>query len=127
MINIEPNKRPGLKRKPYPSPLPKKIFASATQQMSQIRKRSFRKQNFSANRKGKHKSINGKRHEQAEQVRLRNIVGMIRGNTSRKRPREQSEQWLDNKISFPSTPGCQLVDSPIILEARRIPGPKDLC
>nr|GEY06268.1 reverse transcriptase domain-containing protein [Tanacetum cinerariifolium] len=42
---------------------------------------------------------------------------MMRGNTSKKRPREQSEQWLDYKISFPSTPGCQLVDSPIILEA----------
>nr|GEX79782.1 reverse transcriptase domain-containing protein [Tanacetum cinerariifolium] len=53
-------------------------------------KRSFRNQNFSAN------------HE---------------GNTSRKRPREQLEQWLDNEILFPSTPGCQLVDSPIILEA----------
>ncbi|GJW67227.1 reverse transcriptase domain-containing protein [Tanacetum coccineum] len=89
-INIKSNKRPGLKKKPYPSPLPEKIFASATQQMSQIRKRSSKKQNFSAN------------HE---------------GNTSRKRLREQSEQWLDNEISFPSTPGCQLVDSPIILEA----------
>ncbi|GJX70620.1 reverse transcriptase domain-containing protein [Tanacetum coccineum] len=42
---------------------------------------------------------------------------MIRGYTSRKSPREQAEQWLDNEISFPSTPGCQLVDSPIILEA----------
>ncbi|GKB68457.1 hypothetical protein Tco_0929869 [Tanacetum coccineum] len=42
---------------------------------------------------------------------------MIRGNTSKKRPRKQSEPWLDNEISFPSMPGCQLVDSPIILEA----------
>ncbi|GJZ45464.1 reverse transcriptase domain-containing protein [Tanacetum coccineum] len=42
---------------------------------------------------------------------------MIRGNTNRKRPREQSEQWTSNEISFPSMPGCQLVDSPIILEA----------
>ncbi|GJZ63890.1 reverse transcriptase domain-containing protein [Tanacetum coccineum] len=42
---------------------------------------------------------------------------MIRGYTSRKRPREQAEQWLDNEISFPSTLVCQLVDSPIILEA----------
>ncbi|GKD73092.1 hypothetical protein Tco_1331374 [Tanacetum coccineum] len=42
---------------------------------------------------------------------------MIRGYTSRKRPREQAEKWLDNEISFPSTPVCQLVDSPIILEA----------
>ncbi|GJV95451.1 reverse transcriptase domain-containing protein [Tanacetum coccineum] len=30
---------------------------------------------------------------------------------------EQTEQWMDNEISFPSVPGCQLVDSPIILEA----------
>ncbi|GKD71939.1 hypothetical protein Tco_1326029 [Tanacetum coccineum] len=82
-----------------------------------IRKRSSKKQNFIANHEGKHKSINGKRPEQAEQVRLGTIVGMIRGNTSRKRPHEQSKQWLDNEISFPSTLRCQLVDSPIILEA----------
>ncbi|GJT10946.1 reverse transcriptase domain-containing protein [Tanacetum coccineum] len=85
--------------------------------MLPIRKRSSRKQNFSANHEGKHKSINGKRLVQAEQVRLGTFFGMIRGNTSRKRPREQSKQWLDNEISFASTPGCQLVDSPIILEA----------
>ncbi|GKD46380.1 hypothetical protein Tco_1271025 [Tanacetum coccineum] len=40
-----------------------------------------------------------------------------RGYTSKKRPHEQAEQWMDNEISFPSTPGCLLVDSPIILEA----------
>ncbi|GJU67095.1 hypothetical protein Tco_1253354 [Tanacetum coccineum] len=85
--------------------------------MLQIQKRSSGKQNLCANREGKHKSINGKRFEQGEQVRLRTIVGMIKGNTSKKRPREQSEQWLDNEISSTSTPGCQLVDSPIILEA----------
>nr|GEW92052.1 putative reverse transcriptase domain-containing protein [Tanacetum cinerariifolium] len=34
-----------------------------------------------------------------------------------KRLREQLEQWSNNEISFPSIPGCQLVDSPIILEA----------
>ncbi|GJU81211.1 reverse transcriptase domain-containing protein [Tanacetum coccineum] len=42
---------------------------------------------------------------------------MIRGNTNKKRPRERSEQWTSNEISFPSMLGCQLVDSPIILEA----------
>ncbi|GKF39848.1 reverse transcriptase domain-containing protein [Tanacetum coccineum] len=42
---------------------------------------------------------------------------MIIGNTSKKRPHEQSEQWSSNEISFPSMSGCQLVDSPIILEA----------
>ncbi|GJS64050.1 reverse transcriptase domain-containing protein [Tanacetum coccineum] len=57
---------------------------------AEIRKKSPRKQNFDAN------------HE---------------GYRSRKRPHEQAEQWLDNEISFPSTLGCQLVDSPIILEA----------
>ncbi|GKC22085.1 hypothetical protein Tco_1024235 [Tanacetum coccineum] len=30
---------------------------------------------------------------------------MIRGNTNKKRSCEPSEQWLDNKISVPSTPG----------------------
>nr|GEX66640.1 reverse transcriptase domain-containing protein [Tanacetum cinerariifolium] len=35
----------------------------------------------------------------------------------RKRPHKQAEKWLDNEISFPSTPGCRLVNSPIILEA----------
>ncbi|GKC56652.1 hypothetical protein Tco_1084250, partial [Tanacetum coccineum] len=43
---------PGLKKKPYPSPLPEQIFALATQQMSQIRKRSSIKQNFNANHEG---------------------------------------------------------------------------
>ncbi|GJW18537.1 hypothetical protein Tco_0025973 [Tanacetum coccineum] len=90
---------------------------SPEERVRRIQKRSFGKQNLSANHEGKHKSINRKRFEQGEQVWLRTIVGMIRGNTSKKRPREQSEQWLDNEISFPSTPGCQLVDSPIILEA----------
>ncbi|GJY87317.1 hypothetical protein Tco_0501945 [Tanacetum coccineum] len=116
-INIKPNKRPRIKKNPYPSPLPEQIFASATQQMPHIRKRSPIKRNFGAYHEGKHKNIKGKRPEQAELVQLRTIVGMIRGNTSRTRPREQPEQWLDNEISFPSTPGCQLVDSPIILEA----------
>ncbi|GJX76063.1 hypothetical protein Tco_0322874 [Tanacetum coccineum] len=46
----------------------------------------------------------------------RTVIRMIRGNTNRKRPREQSEQWKSNKISFSSMLGCQLVDSPIILE-----------
>nr|GEX16844.1 hypothetical protein [Tanacetum cinerariifolium] len=76
-----------------------------------------RNQNFRANHKGKHKSINGKMHKQAKLVQPETIAGMIIGNISKKRPREQSKQWLDNEISFPSTPGCQLVNSPIILEA----------
>ncbi|GJT11803.1 hypothetical protein Tco_0858845 [Tanacetum coccineum] len=116
-VDIKPNKRLGLNKKPYPSSLPEQIFASATQQMLQIRKKIPRKRNFGANHEGKYKSIYAKRSKQAEQVRLRTIVGMIRGYTSRKRPHEQAEQWLDNEISFPSTPGCLLVDSPIILEA----------
>ncbi|GJV00866.1 reverse transcriptase domain-containing protein [Tanacetum coccineum] len=82
-----------------------------------VRKRSSRKKNFSANHKGRRKSINGEKSEQTEQVRLGTIVGMVRGHTSRKRPREKSEPLLDNEISFSSTPGHRLVDSPIILEA----------
>ncbi|GJT56654.1 hypothetical protein Tco_0991708 [Tanacetum coccineum] len=93
------------------------MFASANQQTARARKRSFGKQNLSDNRKGKHKSINGKEPGQAKQVRLATIIGMIRGNTSKKSPREQSEQWSSNEISFPFMSGCQLVDSPIILEA----------
>ncbi|GJV00863.1 hypothetical protein Tco_1330133 [Tanacetum coccineum] len=115
-INMKLNKSPRLK-KPYPSSLPEQTFASATQHKSQVRKRSSRKKNFSANHKGRHKSINGEKSEQTEQVRLGTIVGMVRGHTSRKRPREKSEPLLDNEISFSSTPGHRLVDSPIILEA----------
>ncbi|GJT98258.1 hypothetical protein Tco_1093776 [Tanacetum coccineum] len=38
--------------------------------------------------------------------------------TRRAKPNEKLvEQWMNNEISFPSVPGCQLVDSPIILEA----------
>ncbi|GJW47660.1 hypothetical protein Tco_0079306 [Tanacetum coccineum] len=74
---------------------------------AEIQKRSSGKQNLSVNREGKRKSINGKRSEQGEQVRLGTIVGMIRGSTSKKRPHKQSEQWLDNEISFPSTLGVQ--------------------
>ncbi|GKD54262.1 hypothetical protein Tco_1287649 [Tanacetum coccineum] len=50
-------------------------------------------------------------------VRRGTTVGMIRGKTNQKRPYEQAEQWINNEISFPFVPGCQLVDSPIILEA----------
>ncbi|GJQ95496.1 hypothetical protein Tco_0006635 [Tanacetum coccineum] len=69
-INMKLNKRPRLK-KPYPSSLREQIFASATQQMLQIRNKSP----------------------------------------------ESGTSVLFTKISFLSTPGCQLVDSPIILEA----------
>ncbi|GJR12717.1 hypothetical protein Tco_0795369 [Tanacetum coccineum] len=44
--------QPWVKEEAYPSPLPEQIFASATQQMSQIRKRSSIKQNFNANHEG---------------------------------------------------------------------------
>ncbi|GJU08381.1 reverse transcriptase domain-containing protein [Tanacetum coccineum] len=42
---------------------------------------------------------------------------MIRGKINRKRSYGQMERWMDNEISFPSVQGCQLVDSPIIVEA----------
>ncbi|GJX67060.1 hypothetical protein Tco_0302787 [Tanacetum coccineum] len=45
------------------------------------------------------------------------MLGMIRGKGHQKRSYERMEPWMDNEISFPSVPGCQLVDSPIILEA----------
>ncbi|GKA21797.1 reverse transcriptase domain-containing protein [Tanacetum coccineum] len=60
-------------------------------QMSQNSKEKLQKENFSANHE-----------EEIEAV---------------KDPANKAEQWLDNEISFPSTPGCQLVDSPIILKA----------
>ncbi|GJV97675.1 reverse transcriptase domain-containing protein [Tanacetum coccineum] len=93
------------------------MLASATQQMVGNQKRSSGEQNLSANREGRHKCINGIQPEQRKHVRLGSIIGMIRGNTNSKRLREQLEPWTDNKISFPSMPGCQLVNSPIILEA----------
>ncbi|GJS94835.1 hypothetical protein Tco_0801803 [Tanacetum coccineum] len=93
------------------------MFASATQQMVRNQKRSSEEQNLSDNHEGRHKCINGIQPEQRKQVRLGAIIGMIRGNTNRKRLGEQLEPWTDNEISFPSMPGCQLVDSPIILEA----------
>ncbi|GJZ41985.1 reverse transcriptase domain-containing protein [Tanacetum coccineum] len=80
-------------------------------------KRSSEEQNLNANREGRHKCINDIQPEQRKRVRLRAIVGMIGGNTNRKRLCKQLEPWMDNEISFPSMPGCQLVDSPIILEA----------
>ncbi|GJU65575.1 hypothetical protein Tco_1247410 [Tanacetum coccineum] len=93
------------------------MFTSATQQMVGNQKRSSGEQNLSANREGRRKCINGIQPEQIKHVWLGAIVGMIGGNTNRKRLREQLEPWTDNEISFPSMPGCQLVDSPIILEA----------
>nr|GEU56253.1 hypothetical protein [Tanacetum cinerariifolium] len=51
MINVKLNKRLRL-IKPYPSSLLEQIFASATQQMLQIRKKSPRKKNFGANHEG---------------------------------------------------------------------------
>ncbi|GJY19412.1 hypothetical protein Tco_0390903 [Tanacetum coccineum] len=42
---------------------------------------------------------------------------MSKGKINQKRSYGQIEQWMDNEISFPSVPGCQLVDSPIILKA----------
>ncbi|GJW52974.1 hypothetical protein Tco_0097059 [Tanacetum coccineum] len=93
------------------------MFASATQQMVGNQKRSFEGQNLSANSEGRHKCIDGIEPEQRKHVRLGAIVGMIGGNINRKRLREQLEQWTNNEILFPSMPVCQLVDSPIILEA----------
>nr|GEY57346.1 reverse transcriptase domain-containing protein [Tanacetum cinerariifolium] len=85
--------------------------------MTQNQKRSSGKQNLSTNRRGKRKSRDVNEPEKARRVRHRTVIEMIRGNTNKKRPREQSKQWTSNEISFPFMSGYQLVDSPIILEA----------
>ncbi|GKD34296.1 hypothetical protein Tco_1249805 [Tanacetum coccineum] len=85
--------------------------------------KSSGKQNLSTHYRGKRKSRDVKKPEQKKRVQREAIIGMVRGDTSRKRPREQSKQQASNEIPFPSMPGCQLVDSPIILEAL-IKGPK---
>ncbi|GJS24794.1 RNA-directed DNA polymerase, eukaryota [Tanacetum coccineum] len=77
---------------------------------AEVQKTSSRKQNLSANRKGKHKSINGKEPGQAKRIWLGTIIGMIRGNTSKKRPHEQLEHWSSNEISFPSMPRSKLIE-----------------
>ncbi|GKA45452.1 reverse transcriptase domain-containing protein [Tanacetum coccineum] len=50
--------------------------------------------------------------ELTRQVRHRAVIRMIKGNTNRKRLREQSEQWKSNEISFPSIPGHELKTYP---------------
>ncbi|GJX92371.1 hypothetical protein Tco_0345697 [Tanacetum coccineum] len=116
-VNRKPNKKTKLRKRSHPSSSPEQMFASATQQMVGNQKRRSKEQNLSANREGRHKCINDIQPEQRKHVRLGAIIGMIGGNTNRKRLRKQLEPWTDNEISFPSMPGCQLVDSPIILEA----------
>nr|GEU42237.1 reverse transcriptase domain-containing protein [Tanacetum cinerariifolium] len=108
---MKPNKNLKLRKRFHPSSLAGEVFASAIQQMVGNQKRSSEGQNLSAN------CINNTQPEQRKHVRPGAIVRMIRGNTNRKRLREQLEPWMDNEISFPSMPGCQLVDSPIILES----------
>ncbi|GKD28579.1 hypothetical protein Tco_1239357 [Tanacetum coccineum] len=93
------------------------MSASVVQQTTRNQKRSFSKQNLITHYRGKRKSKDVKEPEQKNRVQRGAIIGMVRGDTSRKRPREQSEQRASNDISFPSMLGCQLVDSPIILEA----------
>nr|GEW85722.1 hypothetical protein [Tanacetum cinerariifolium] len=116
-IKEKPSERPKLEKKPYPSPLPEQVSTPVVQQRAWSQKRRFGKQNLGTNYRGKHKSRNAKEPEQRKRVRSRTIIGMVRGDTSKKRPREQSKQWTSNKISFLSMQRCQLVDSPIILEA----------
>ncbi|GJV69557.1 hypothetical protein Tco_1485066 [Tanacetum coccineum] len=116
-LNIKPNERSESKRKAYPSSMLEQTLASVAQQMAQRQKRGSGKQKHVTNCKGKCKNRDAKEPEQTKQVRRRTIIEMVRGKTNKKRPHEQSEQWTNNEISFPSMPGCQLVDSPIILEA----------
>ncbi|GKA05023.1 hypothetical protein Tco_0684143 [Tanacetum coccineum] len=64
------------------------MFTSATHQMVGNQKRSSKEQNLSANCDGRHKYINDIQPEQRKHVRLGAIVGMIGGNTNRKRLHE---------------------------------------
>ncbi|GJW42687.1 hypothetical protein Tco_0071486 [Tanacetum coccineum] len=82
-----------------------------------VAKEGHEGQSNGAGRKRKHHGKDVKESDQTRLVQHRSTVGMIMGNINRKRPYEQEEQWTNNEISFPSVPGCQLVDSPIILEA----------
>ncbi|GKC67971.1 hypothetical protein Tco_1100569 [Tanacetum coccineum] len=116
-IKVKPSERPELEKKPYPSSLSEKMSTSVIQQMARSQKRSFDKQNLNTNYRGKHKSRDVKELKQKNRVLRRTMIGMVRGDTSKKRPRERSEQWASNEISFPSMQRCQFVDSPIILEA----------
>nr|GEW05626.1 hypothetical protein [Tanacetum cinerariifolium] len=91
--------------------MPMHILASATRQ------ERHEGQSNSVGRKRKHHSKDIKESNQTRLVRHKAMVGMIRDNANWKRSYEQTGRWTDNEISFSSTPGCQLVDSSIILEA----------
>nr|GEW97272.1 hypothetical protein [Tanacetum cinerariifolium] len=101
-IKEKPSERPKLEKKPYLSPLPEQVSTPVVQQRAWSQKRSFGKQNLGTNYRGKRKSRNAKEPEQRKRVRSRTIIGMVRGDTSKKRSHEQSKQWTRNKISFPS-------------------------
>ncbi|GKC85674.1 reverse transcriptase domain-containing protein [Tanacetum coccineum] len=77
------------------------MLASVVQKMARNQKSSG-KQNLSIHYRGKRKSRDVKEPEQKKRVQSGAIIGMVRGDTSRKRPREQSEQRASNEISFPS-------------------------
>ncbi|GKA85065.1 hypothetical protein Tco_0806719 [Tanacetum coccineum] len=93
------------------------MIALVAQQMTQSQKKSSGKQKHGTNREGKRKNKDAKEPEQTKRIWRKTIIGIVRGKTNKKTPPEQSEQWTNNEISFPSITGCQLVDSPIILEA----------
>ncbi|GJV28927.1 hypothetical protein Tco_1385375 [Tanacetum coccineum] len=116
-IKVKPSERQKLEKKPYLSSLPEQMSTSVIQQMARSQKRSFGKQNLNTNYRGKHKSKDVKELKQKNRVLRRTMIGMVKGDTSKKRPRERSEQWASNEISFPSMQRCQFIDSPIILEA----------
>ncbi|GKB19150.1 reverse transcriptase domain-containing protein [Tanacetum coccineum] len=68
---------------------------------------------------GMSKDISGDEGLSSEETKLNSIfiTVEITFTKPRKYQQEKSEQWSSNKISFPSMLGCQLADSPIILEA----------
>nr|GEV93448.1 hypothetical protein [Tanacetum cinerariifolium] len=103
-MNIKPNEGPELDKKPYPSSLPEQTLASVGKQMVQSQEISSGKQKLSTNREGKRKSRDVKEFEQTRRVRHITIIRMIRGNTNKKRPHEQSEQGTTTRYHFLS---CQ--------------------
>nr|GEZ77236.1 reverse transcriptase domain-containing protein [Tanacetum cinerariifolium] len=110
-----PQKRSDSQKKPYPASMPEQTLASVAPRIAHHEKESSDKLKHGTNCEDKRKCKKAKEFEQTRRVQHKTIIRMVRGK-NKKRPHEQSEQWTYNEILFPSMQGCQLVDSPIILE-----------
>nr|GEW12177.1 hypothetical protein [Tanacetum cinerariifolium] len=113
----KPNDKLEFQGKPHSSPVSEHTPASVVPHEGYDQTNGSNGQGNDASQKKKRKNKDAKKLDPTSSVRRRTTVGMVRGKTNRKRPYEQVEQWMNNNISFPSILGCQLVDSPIILEA----------